>query len=633
MKPFSVVTSLFRRPEETYSLLESEFDDRWYRNQYPEAAHLKSRREVFLYYIRRGARKGHSPNRAFNERWYLNTYPDVQVAVANAEFLCGYEHYVRYGREENRATGPRGGQGDGDMHKLLDLVEAEFDAEWYLRTYPEASAHCRRTGMDAFRYYISYGVRNGHSPNSWFDEPWYVAFYADVADAIDEGFVRSGFEHFLLKGRREGRLPFYKAADYLNWKYPGITTPVGISNVDVLELKLCPPSTEFDPETARRVNFVLPTLDSELMFGGYEAALAWMWRFYQAGYEVRVLITDDAKFSENYARYQLRQRGSWSQLADAASFVNITQRYKRVPVRGGDRFIAYSAWCAHWASELAKRSDCPTIVFLIQEYEPVFHAHDSFRAVVEAAYRLPHIPLFNSRALAEYFRSHKLGAFGGRAGDGEPVWYSFEHALTAVEKPTPQALANRRGRKLIFYARPEAHAARNLFELGIVALREAVQRGIFDKQWVFSGIGALAREYTVSLGRGTQMLIAPKMAATEYGRILGDHDIGLSLMMAPHPSLVPFEMASAGLIVVTNNYDYRDKKFFASISANIISADADVESLVQALKTAVIRAMDWQGRVDGSQINWPTTWDQAVREDTFDELCKRLWGASLEMRQ
>ena len=40
-----------------------------------------------------------------------------------------------------------------------------------------------------------------------FVESDYLALYPDVADAVNKGFIRSGYEHFKKHGEAEGRLP------------------------------------------------------------------------------------------------------------------------------------------------------------------------------------------------------------------------------------------------------------------------------------------------------------------------------------------------------------------------------------------------------------------------------------------
>jgi len=617
------VTDSLRGRDEFHEFLETEFDDAWYRREYPEARATRSKREAVNHYVRHGASKQYSPSGKFNERWYLDEYPDVKAAVDGQSFLSGYEHYLRHGRQEGRAPlPPRLGYNVGYS---FDLLEAEFDPDWYTGAYPDAAAYCLENNAPPLQHYLKHGVRQRHSPNAWFDETWYVAYHADVARALKDGFFRCGFEHFLLRGRYEGYIPRNMPKPYLESKYPGITKPVGIANVQVLENKLTPPPVDFEPGGPKRMSFLLPTLDSEIMFGGYAAVLEWMRRFSAAGYAIRILICDDSRFNEELARYQLGRREGCADLAQDMEIRNVTRKQERVPVRRNDRFFAYSTWTALWAAEFARHTDQRNIAFLIQEYEAVFHAHDSFRAVVESAYRLPHIPIFNSRALADYFRDQQLGVFMKREAGAEPAWFSFEHALVRVERPDLEQLAARTTRRLLFYARPEAHAARNLFEIGILALRKALRKGVFDPRWTFHGIGALAQQDAVELDTGVPLILMPKTDAAAYGRMLGEHDIGLSLMMAPHPSLLPYEMAAAGLVVVTNRYDYRDDRYYAAISQNIISADPDIDSLTDALRVAVCMADDAPERIAGAKLNWNTSWSNAISDEMFSGICRKLW--------
>ena len=48
--------------------------------------------------------------------------------------------------------------------------------------------------------------------------------------------------------------------------------------------------------------------------------------------------------------------------------------------------------------------------------------------------------------------------------------------------------------------------------------------------------------------------------------MLRDHDVGLALMYTPHPSLVPIEMASAGMLTVTNSFENKTPERMTAIS-------------------------------------------------------------------
>jgi hypothetical protein len=85
-------------------------------------------------------------------------------------------------------------------------------------------------------------------------------------------------------------------------------------------------------------------------------------------------------------------------------------------------------------------------------------------------------------------------------------------------------------------------------------------------------------------------------------------------MYTPHPSLVPIEMAAAGMLVVTNTFANKTGDKLKAISSNIIAAEPTIEGIAQGLKTAVSGVEDYGRRAEGSRVNWPTRW-----EDSFDE--------------
>lgn len=71
-----------------------------------------------------------------------------------------------------------------------------FDADWYLRRYPDVKAR----GMDPARHYLKYGAREGRDPGPAFNTRAYSAQYPDVAAAGLNPLV-----HYIQHGRREGR--------------------------------------------------------------------------------------------------------------------------------------------------------------------------------------------------------------------------------------------------------------------------------------------------------------------------------------------------------------------------------------------------------------------------------------------
>jgi GT2 family glycosyltransferase len=78
-----------------------------------------------------------------------------------------------------------------------------FDTGWYLHRYADARAVCAgKPAGAALEYYLRVGVRLGHSPNSVFDELYYLATNPDIAALVREGAYASGFDHYCQHGHR-----------------------------------------------------------------------------------------------------------------------------------------------------------------------------------------------------------------------------------------------------------------------------------------------------------------------------------------------------------------------------------------------------------------------------------------------
>ncbi|MCM8819933.1 MAG: hypothetical protein NC925_03965, partial [Candidatus Omnitrophica bacterium] len=182
-------------------------------------------------------------------------------------------------------------------------------------------------------------------------------------------------------------------------------------------------------------------------------------------------------------------------------------------------------------------------------------------------------------------------------------------------------LLNRKTKKVLFYARPEAHAGRNLFSIGVLALKRAIEKGYFDETYSFHGIGS-ANNYKINLPKGKILDIKAKVSLEDYKKMLKDYDIGLFLMYAPHPGLVGFEMASAGMIVVVNKFDYRTEEYFKNKSANFVVADPNPDALAQALRTATVKAQNITNRLLNIYKPVIKSWDEALPKSLIIDLLR-----------
>jgi hypothetical protein len=241
----------------------------------------------------------------------------------------------------------------------------------------------------------------------------------------------------------------------------------------------------------------------------------------------------------------------------------------------------------------------------------------SYAALADESYRLPHRALFSSELLRDYFRRHRLGVYAD--GDGDAASAAFENAITPV---SPAAdLAGRRPRRLLFYARPEPHAARNMYELGVLALSRALERGAF-MGWDLHGIGTVRSARRIDLGGGTFLRLLPRAAQADYAAVLRDHDVGLALMYTPHPSLVPIEMASAGMLTVTNAFENKTAEVLGAISSNLVTTEPTIEAIAEGLVAAAAGVGDFERRAAGARVDWSREWDRSFD----DALVGRVLG-------
>jgi glycosyltransferase involved in cell wall biosynthesis len=370
--------------------------------------------------------------------------------------------------------------------------------------------------------------------------------------------------------------------------------------------KIAPLDLRVDSGAPPRVNLLIPSIDVDHFFAGYIAKFNLALALARRGHRVRIVTVDPGRAP---GRDWAARVEAYSGLAGFSDQVEVVLgREAGLTVSPEDRFIATTWWTAHIAHAAVTRIGADPFLYLIQEYEPFTFPMGSFAALAEDSYRLPHRALFSTALLQGYFRARGIGAYA----DAQPTRSaSFDNAITAVPPPTAARLQGRRPRRLLFYARPEAHAARNLFELGVLALERAAAEGCFDG-WELTGIGSVGDNTMLGLGGGVTLNVSRRSGQSDYAELLAEHDVGLALMYTPHPSLVPLEMASAGMLTVTNTFENKTAAALTGISANLIAAEPSVASVAAALLRATATVDDVSARVAGSGFAWPRSWGESL---------------------
>jgi hypothetical protein len=387
----------------------------------------------------------------------------------------------------------------------------------------------------------------------------------------------------------------------------------------VVNEKLAPLSLAPRDDAPERVNILIPTIDLAHFFGGYIGKFNLARRLAERGRRVRVVTTDPVGTLPPSWRQDLE---AYSGLAGLFERVEVVfgRESPGIEVSRADRFIATTWWTAHLARHALTGREDERFLYLIQEYEPFTFAMGSMAALARESYGFPHNALFSTEFLRTWFRERGLGVYDGGAAGGDDSSAAFEHAITDVRPPALEELAQRRTRRLLFYARPEEHASRNMFELGALALSRAVDEGILKGGWELFGIGTVGSGRTMQLGGGTTLELVPRRNQAGYAEVLRHHDVGLALMYTPHPSLPPIEMAAAGMLTVTNTFETKTAEALAAISPNIVAAEPTLDGIVAGLREAVAGAGDGERRVRGADVNWSRDW----RESLDDALMERV---------
>ena len=622
------------------------FDETWYRQAHPdveEAIAAGSAPSALYHFVAVGWREGRMPTYAhqaradlvgppapepaadaFEPATYLAADPEAQVFLRHFPHLTPFDYARTLGRRLRPA--PPEARPREAAFAVHDLIRAEFDDDFYFETYLSRE-EAKADWVDPFRHYLEHGMRKGYSPNGRFSESWYTAYYADVREGVARGMLLCGFHHWVVTGRAEGRLPKFDLTQALEEALPGVTEPTLLERSRSLAERLTPMPCRVVEGRPRTLWVVLPRLNPDISFGGYRACfelIAALKGFCaDRGLRLSVLTLEEGRANRDYFLW----RTANSRLRRTFADLEVRSRHEigHLEIGPRDRFLAYSAWDVIFASPLAALTDEPRVVSLVQEYEAIFHEFGTVRAVTDWAFELPSYPLFNSRVLRDHFSAERLGLFKANpwAKAGRD-YATFEHVINRLPSQSASDMRARRQRNCAVYARPEAHACRNLYELAELALKQLCGRGAFDDRWTFTGLGCLAPTAPVELGGGHRLEFTPKMSEEAYTGFVRSLDLGISLMYAPHPSVIPFEFATTGALVVTNTFSNRPADWYAGICGNLVPCEPTLPGTVAAIEAALERMEDFDGRADGALLpanaDWPQVFDEAFLAETVGRL-------------
>lgn len=490
------------------------------------------------------------------------------------------------------------------MATSIDTVEAKilkenFDIDAYEESLELASIRLPG-GMSAFKHYLGAGCCLGLTPSVDYCEASYLLRYPDIAKAIAHRKIRNGYVHYLRHGKNEGRSALrFSEKLYLQTFYPSLSecdpksASVSISRFARL---LSPLAAQYDHGNRISVLLVLHAIDMEIKFGGLSA-------FY------RLVNAIDDKFDPEYidivltdqpgelpgACYQLsKAQHPLHRLSNKIRFhcVNESASIRSgYSIGGGPSIrettiaIAYNAKAAFILDGYRKALSHIDFkwIYLIQEDESTFFGGSSIAALVRHSYALEHIPIYNSKLLRKYMElSYPI------LRSRSSTYFAHQYIL-----PEKQVLSKHKKKILTCYLRPEKHAERNCAELIIAALEHCLRNYPDLAEWEIYGVGSL-REHTIQIGPSVVVQCIPKMNYMEYSQLLRKTSVGISLMDAPHPSVVPFEMAGHGVITITNTHTNRSREDILNMSPSglIVPCDLSIDSISKSLLSAICQFLE-----------------------------------------
>ena len=335
-----------------------------------------------------------------------------------------------------------------------------------------------------------------------------------------------------------------------------------------------------------RLTLIVPSVNPQQTFGGIATALKLLSDWGDAlgeSYDRRIVVTDADIESDGYATLPGFDPTPFIASTDEGKRLLVDARERaggRLDLRARELIVATAWWTAENARQIEREraryhGGSRPFVYLIQDDEPFFYGWGAKWARAAATYGGDDtIAIINSEELyAAMIAKHRF-----RAAFCLP--YAINTTIAARLAPKP------RERLILVYGRPVV--ARNGFELICDALVRWQQRDpIRASRWHVKFLGD---DFEAPLAWPVQnMSVDGKVSLDAYADFLSRASVGVSLMISPHPSYPPLEMAEAGLRTITNAYPGKDLRLRFP---DIVSLESTAPDVVADAIEAAVAAME-----------------------------------------
>lgn len=332
-----------------------------------------------------------------------------------------------------------------------------------------------------------------------------------------------------------------------------------------------------------RLNLLIPTADLQVGYAGVSEAVRQFRAIgerLQPHTDLRIIATDVAFNNMTVSPKGFSVCDSLLEDGDFAVVPGFLKSTEPLGLRKNDIFMASAWWNARQAydlidaqNEIFGQDDGRRMVYLIQDFEPGFYPWSTKWSLAENTYRNPdktiavfNTPLLASSMLERYDFSHS------------EVYKPMinENLLIPIEH---QVAHKDREKIVLLYARP--HAERNCLDVLDAIVSECFKQDPdYWSDWRFLAIG---EDFEPDQLHGDKITILGRLSLDAYRDYLSKSRLGISIMVSPHPSYPPLEMAANGVKVLANTYEGKD---LSLLHENIESFSMfDPKALAQKFRT------------------------------------------------